>query len=223
MNIYIGAVSGLLMLASAVLANGNDVQQGGFIGSRLSMLIPTDRAELTDAAASSPFSTRYDQGNRVGLNIHGGYQWLFAQRYVFALQAAVNHVFGRTNGTTLDGHIDTPQVAFPITFSLAARPGVLINQYAQLFGLLGATSARISMRQMYDTIPFSINSWQPGLLLGLGVSTSINQQSVITLDYQYEYYPSISQFASNTRNNFNVQLYPRAQSVGLSYNYFFTA
>lgn len=217
----VSVIAALLMAATISAANAQYAQSGGFFGSRLSMLIPSDRVELTDAGASSAFSTRYDQGNRVGLSINGGYQWLYCQRYTFGLQAAISRVFARTNGTELDGHINTPQVAFPVTFSLALRPGLVINHFAQLFGLLGATAARISMSQMYDSVPLSINSWRAGLLLGLGVSVPINRHSELSFDYQYEYYSSISQFATDIRNNFNVQLFARVQNIGLSYSYFF--
>lgn len=207
----------ILVLVALDVASKPYFCDGFYGGADLSLLIPSNRLELTNAGAATPFSTRYDHGNKIGIGVSAGYQWLYKNYYLGA-QLGVRHIFGRTTGTLLDSHINTPQVALPVSFSYALKPGVMIKQSALLYGLLGGVVSKISMNQYYDSIALSINAWQPGLLLGLGVDVPLSDRYALGLKYRYEWYPSIEQYASNPRNNFNDTLYPRAQTIAISFS-----
>ncbi|MDF1655050.1 MAG: hypothetical protein P1U34_08060 [Coxiellaceae bacterium] len=212
----------LILCSSTCWASSSYFHNDFYVAGNVLMLIPANKLELTNAGAAAPFSTRYDHGNKIGISALGGYQWLFNNAYV-AAQFGVRTIFGRTTGTLLDGNINTPQVSLPVTFSFAAKPGLVIKQSALLYGLFGGVVSKISMNQSYDTIPLSINQWQAGLLLGLGVDVPLSQRCAVGLLYQYEWYPAVNQFASNIRNNFNDTLFPRAQTIAVTLSWLLQA
>ncbi len=206
----------LAVHCASCFAQAGYFSQQYFVNGSLLLSLPSNKVELTSAGAASPFSTRYDHGNKVGISAAVGYQRLVKQYYYLAGQFGIRTIFGRTTGTLLDGHINTPQVAYPVTFSLAFKPGIVIKQAALFYGLLGCAISQISMNQSYDTIPLSINTWQAGLLLGLGTEIPFSEKYSVGLLYQYEWYPAVNKFAGNIRNNFNDTLYPRTQTVALT-------
>lgn len=184
-----------------------------YVGGGLSTLVANDTLRLYRPNTGT-FHTTHDSGNSFGGQLLVGYQKRFAHQQFLAAEAGLRGMIGRSSGEKLNYNINTPRVSMPISATFSLKPGLILTQNNFLYGLLGVVVSKISMYQTYSNLPLEMNSWKPGVLLGVGMQMPLINSYSISLSYDYEWYAPIYKYFSG--NNFTDKLQPRDQVISLN-------